>query len=158
MTYMLKMRPQLESRPLNGPADVGLLTQIAGDFAISAVFANDPERRLQFVAFDPATKAFTHHEYSGETALIFRGEVLFEPDLSRPIPERTPSLIAGSDVFFDGKELYVVVRLQNRTDWRLVTLGGGNIVTSNDQPMHVFPSYRMGVRSADGDIAWVFQV
>jgi hypothetical protein len=132
--------------------------QIAGDFAISAVSPIDPHKRLQFVAFDRATKAFTHHLYADETALIFRGEFIFEPDVSGPIPQGSPALNAGSDVFFNGKELYAVVPLRGGSDWRLIALGTGNIVTWNNDLMHVFRSYRIGVRGAAGDVTWVFQV
>src|SRR5437879_4310840 len=100
---MLKTRPQFTSRQLQGPppGDVGLLIHVNGQVAIVAVLAKDPYRHV-IAAFDPAANAFTHRIYNGETALIFSGELIFEPDLSKPIAEASPKLAAGSDVFFDG--------------------------------------------------------
>jgi hypothetical protein len=153
----VKTIPQLASRQLGGPTDVGQVINVNGSIALVAVAPQDPNKPLQLAIFDSAKDAFVAHLYHGETALIFRGELTFEPDLSNPIAEASPNANSGSDVFFDGKDFYVVLRLINGTDFRLLSLSTGNIVSWNNQSMHVFPSYRLGVAGASGEISWVLR-
>jgi hypothetical protein len=154
---VLKARPQFSSRELSGPADVGLLVHVNGRFAIVGVSPQDPQKRFQLAAFDATVKTFTHEMYNGATALVFGGELIFEPDLSNPTTEEPPQLASGSKVFFDGKEFYVVLQLVQGKDWRLLTLGSGTIVQWNGNRMHMFPRYRLGVADDDGEIRWLFQ-
>jgi hypothetical protein len=146
---VLKTRPQFTRGPIQGPAAVGSLVHVNGHFAVVALAPQDPNKTLMLAAFEKGS--FMHRMYGGETALIFSGDLLFEPDVSQPTIEDSPKPNSGCDVFFDGKELYVVVKLASATDWRLLTLGSGHLVSLNTRQMHVFPRYRLGVTGADGE-------
>jgi hypothetical protein len=58
----------------------------------------------------------------------------------------------------DSDNIYVVMRLINGADWRLLALNSGHIVKWNGSPMHAFPHWQLVVADTAARTATVFRV
>lgn len=147
----LTTRPRMTSKQLSGPGDVGLYINLEGQFAIVSVAPQDPNKRLTLSAFDRTAKRFEHRFYEGDQVLVFAGERVFEPDLSKPVGIAPPDANAGPTAFLgeDGA-VYIVMRTMDGSDWRLVSLVSGQIVKWGGSPMFAFENWCLGVIGSDG--------
>jgi hypothetical protein len=150
--------PKLVRKQLGGPGDVGQLANINGQFAIVSVAMQDPQRRLTVAGFDPTVKSFLYQDYQGAIALVFSGEKIFEPDLAVPFGEESPGPNSGATAFVDSDNIYVVMRLIDGSDWRLVALNTGHIVKWDGSPMHAFHHWKLLVADTAGRTSTVFGV
>lgn len=151
-------KPEMAIRQLAGPGEVALCVHVDGQFAIVSTSANDPQKRLMLAALDTGANAFMHRMYNGQTALVFPGQYVFEPDVSAPIALADPTMNSGASAFADDDGAYVVVRLMNGTDWRLLHIETGHIVSWNHAPMHMFPHWRLSVDDGAGRLTALLQV
>ncbi|HEY1900582.1 MAG TPA: hypothetical protein VGG49_12385 [Steroidobacteraceae bacterium] len=153
----LTVKPKLVVSQLSGPGAVGQFVNVAGKFGIVCVAPQDPQKRLGLVIFDQTAKRFAHQLYSGETALIFSGERVFEPDLSAPTSMIDPGPGSGAMAFVAPDGIYVVLRTIDGSDWRLLNLETGNLVQWNQTAMHAFRNWRLSVADAGGHTVQVFK-
>lgn len=152
---MLLVQPPVFTRQLAGPDEVGRFVLVGGRFAMVCVAPQDPNKTLMLATYDGVT--FQGSVYAGETVLSFGDEFVIEPDVVNGVSATQPNARAAGVLFADDHAHYIVVLFG--PDFRLVTLGSGEIGRPRDVAMHAFNHWRLGVPGAQaGAPLWIFRV
>jgi hypothetical protein len=86
--------------------------------------------------------------------VTFGDDFVFEPEISM-IGNAAPTSTSTLEAFIDESEIYLVVHIDARNDWRLVSIKSGRICRWNARHMPVAPKWRWGVPVVSGGVQWL---
>jgi hypothetical protein len=158
---MVTIQPPMSIRTLTS-ADRGSLVNVNGQFALAAVWPQDPQQRLSLALFEPATGIFHHAIYDDAEVLVFGSELIFEPELTSAGMPMIPGTTGccGCEAFLYGAEVHIVMKLpaEPGPSYRLINLHSGALTGLKSNVTRGFSRWRLGCKGSEGQITWLLTV
>ena len=141
---MRKLEPQIAVKALN---DVPHGALVLFQHAIAFAAFNPSARVVTLAAHDAPNGRFVYRYFDSAppTVLVPTGEVVIRPNLHSFAPD--VNLQPASTSLFYKDEPYLVVQLPIASDFRLLGLNTGALVSARQTQMDAFTAWEVGVMS-----------